>query len=254
MKSRGCFDRIIFVSLLLICFGGSSYFWFKFFVRGSSVATPNLIGMSASEARAHASDVGLSIELDSTKDRHSDQVVKEAVVWQNRNPGSLVKRGTRIIVGQSTGPRTLSVPDLSGQSPRTALLRFSQRNLTLGNVAYIDYFDQNGIISEDPPRGTVVAGETPVSLLVATPQPPQTYVMPDLIDRLHDRVRPHLEARGLKVTNVRFEVYPGIREGTIIRQFPLPGSPVSARHPITLVVSSNQIVDPEQGFSQEFEQ
>jgi len=50
-------------------------------------------------------------------------------------------------------------------------------------------------------------------------------------------MRPILESRGLEVPNVKYESYPGIADGIIIRQFPQQGSPVSSRDPITLVVS-----------------
>jgi beta-lactam-binding protein with PASTA domain len=51
--------------------------------------------------------------------------------------------------------------------------------------------------------------------------------------------RPILDAKGLKVSTVRSQVYPGIADGTIIRQFPLRGSPVSSRDAITVVVSTS---------------
>lgn len=236
----GCFQRLFFMTLLLVVFGGSSYFWFKFFVRGRSVPTPNLVGKTVPEARAIASDLGLVLQLDPNQDRHADKVAKDAVVWQNRSAGSLVKRGTRLHVGRSLGPLVLSVPDLTGETPRTALLRFAQRNLRLGNLAYVDTALNNGIVAADPPKGTVVAGQTAVSLLVGFPPPPAAYVMPDVINKSIDGVRPALEGRGLQVSNVKFESYPGIPEGTIIRQYPLPGHTVSSKDPISLVVTKNE--------------
>lgn len=235
---QGCFGKLFYTFLLFVAFGLSTYFWFTFFVRGRSVATPQLVGKSLADARAISSDRGLVLVVDNTRDRPSDNVLPEAVVWQNRAPGSLIKRGTRIYVGQSLGPTILSVPDLKGQSARTALLRFSQRNLRLGAVSYIDA-EGKGIIAEDPPAGTVVPGQTAVSLLMAVPPAPPRYVMPDLIDRHLTRVRPVLEVHGFSVTNVRFEPYPGIPDGTIIRQFPLAGSAVNAKDAITLVVAQN---------------
>jgi beta-lactam-binding protein with PASTA domain len=77
-------------------------------------------------------------------------------------------------------------------------------------------------------------------LLVAVPVPPPSFVMPDLIDYPLDTVRPSLERRGLKVSNVKFEAYPGIADGIIIRQFPLRGAEVSGRDPITVVVSRQE--------------
>lgn len=244
MNRSGCVGRLFFVTLLLIGFASSSYFWFTFFVRGRSVATPQLVGKSLTDARAICSDRGLILIIDNAKDRPSNNVMKGAVVWQNRAPGSLIKRGTRIYVGESLGPTILSVPDLTGQTPRTALLRFSQRNLKLGALSYVDAPGTNGIIAADPPIGTVVQGQTPVSLLIAYEAPPARYVMPDLIDRQLGAVRPVLEVNGLVVTNVRFESYPGIQDGTIIRQYPQPGAAVSQRDAITLVVTKNDAAMP----------
>ena len=65
-------------------------------------------------------------------------------------------------------------------------------------------------------------------------------VMPDLIDHPLDQVRPYLESHGLIVSTVKFEAYPGIRDGIIIRQFPLRGAPVSSRDPITIVVTRQE--------------
>jgi beta-lactam-binding protein with PASTA domain len=120
------------------------------------------------------------------------------------------------------------------------MLRLGQQNLKLGNLTYADMSGPAGVQAADPPRGTVVAAQTPVSLLVAVPPVPATYVMPDLIDQPIDEVRLTLEARGLTIGTVKFEAYPGIRDGIIIRQYPLRGAPVSGRDPITVVVSRQE--------------
>jgi len=39
---------------------------------------------------------------------------------------------------------------------------------------------------------------------------------------------------------VKFESYPGLPDGVIIRQYPLRGSPVSARDAITVVVTRQE--------------
>ena len=245
MNGRGgCLVRMLYMALLLGVFAGSSYLWFTIFVRGKSVATPNLIGRDIARAKAVSADRGIEILVDNSRDRHHDKVPVGAVVWQNRDPGALIKRGSRIYVGQSLGPLILQVPDLEGQSARTALLRFSQRNLKVGAVSYTHVPRANGIVVTDPPEGTVVAAETAVSLLIAYPSPAAPFVMPDLIDRNLAEVRPVLEGQGLQVSNVKFEPYPGIADGVIIRQFPLQGSPVSTRDPISLVVTKSDAALP----------
>jgi beta-lactam-binding protein with PASTA domain len=160
----------------------------------------------------------------------------------NSPPGAtnLIKRGTTIQVELSTGPLVLRVPDFGGERAGTAVLRLGQQNLKSGSMSYVDGSGEQGILAADPPKGTVVAAQTPVSLLVGVATPPPTFIMPDLIDRPLEKIRPYLEAHGLIVSTVKFEAYPGIRDGIIIRQFPLRGAPVSARDPITIVVSRQE--------------
>jgi len=237
---RGCLSNLLFGCLVVVFFGFSTYFWFNFFVRGRSLPTPNLIGKPVAEARALCLDDGITLDVDTEHLRNSDKVPAGYVAWQNRESGatSFIKRGARMKVQLSAGPLVIRVPDLDAQSPRTALLRLGQQNLKMGNVSYVEAAStKDGIVASEPPVGTVVAAQSPVSLLVNVPVVSQTYVMPDLIDHPLDSVRPGLEANGLHVATVKFEAYPGIADGIIIRQFPLRGAPVSGRDAISVVVS-----------------
>jgi serine/threonine-protein kinase len=238
---RGCLENVFFGVILLIVFGSSTYFWFTFFVKGRSLPTPNLIGRSIPEARAITRDLGVELEVDDVHRRNSDRVPLGNVVWQNRSPGatSFIKRGSRIRVELSAGPLVLHVPDFAGMTAGTAMLRLGQQNLRLYTLSYVGS-DAKGILEADPPKGTVVAPQTPISLLVGVPPAPPLYVMPDLIDERLDAVRPALEARGLVVSTVKYEAYPGIADGIIIRQYPLRGAPVSSRDGISVVVSRQE--------------
>jgi beta-lactam-binding protein with PASTA domain len=239
--NRGCLANLLFGVLLLIIFGSSTYFWFTYFVKGRSLPTPNLIGRTVAEARAITADLGVELEVDPTHRRNADKVPVGNVVWQNRTPGatSFIKRGSTIRVELSAGPLVLRVPDLTGETPGTSRLRLAQQNLSLAEVTYIGT-PAKGVLFVDPPPSTVVAPQSGVSLLVSTPPPPSAFVMPDLIDRRLDEVRPALESRGLTVATVKFETYPGIADGIIIRQYPLRGAPVSTRDPISVVVSRQE--------------
>jgi serine/threonine-protein kinase len=241
--NRGCLYNAFFGLLLLIAFGSSTYFWFTFFVKGRSLPTPNLIGRSISDARKITQDLGVELQVDERHRRNSDKVPVGNIVWQNRTPGatSFIKRGSTMRVELSAGPLVLRVPDFAGVTPGTGMLRLGQQNLKLGSLSYVAT-DATGILAADPPKGTVVAPQTGVSLLVAIPPPTLQYVMPDLIDRPLDTVRPALEARGLHVATVKYEAYPGIADGIIIRQYPLRGASVGTRDPISVVVSRQEEV------------
>lgn len=238
---RGCLESLLFGTLLLLVFGGSTYFWFTFFVKGRSLPTPNLIGRSVQQARAITQDLGVDLEVVTDHRRNSDRVPVGHIAWQNRTPGAanFIKRGSTIRVELSAGPLVLRVPDFTGMTAGTGMLRLGQLNLKLGKLTYVPTV-ATGIMAADPPKETVVGPQSEVSLLVAVPPLPAQYVMPDLIDRPLDQVRPSLEIRGLTVSTVKYEAYPGIADGIIIRQYPLRGSPVSSRDPISVVVSRQE--------------
>ena len=219
-------------------------------MKGRSLPTPNLIGKPVVEARAITSDLGIELEVDDEHRRNSDTVPIGHIVWQNRAPGatSFMKRGTTLRVELSAGPQILRVPELQGESQGTSLLRLGQQNLKVGHLSYVERGTDRGVLAADPPQGTVLSAQKPVSLLLAVEPPPPTYVMPDLIDLGLEQVRAALERRGLTVSTVKYEAYPGIADGVIIRQYPLRGAPVHARDPISLVVSRAEesgFVEPE---------
>lgn len=238
---RGCLYHVLFGALLLLIFGSSTYFSFTFFVKGRSLPTPNLIGRSVSDARKMTQDLGVDLLVDESHRRNDDKVPVGHIVWQNRTPGatSFIKRGSALRVELSAGPLVLRVPDLDGASAGTAILRLGQQNLKPGTMTYVASATP-GVLAADPPKTTVVAPQTGVALLIGVPPPPAEYVMPDLIDRPFDRVRPALESRGLQVSTVKYEAYPGIADGTVIRQYPLRGAPVSTNDPISVVVSRQE--------------
>ncbi|MGK2856710.1 MAG: PASTA domain-containing protein [Thermoanaerobaculia bacterium] len=241
MRLRGCVFNFAFVCLLAVAFGASSYFWFKFWVRGKSIPTPSLIGRTLTESRAVCSDLGLVVVVDNSKDRHGDNVLAGNVVWQNRAPESLIKRGTRIHVGQSLGPLVLRVPDITGKSARTSMLQLSQKNLRLGVISYFPGGTMENAGATEPAIGEVVGEQSAVSVAIALPKPEPAFVMPDLINRRLDDVKYRLENYGFLLSNVKLEPYPGVDDGTIIRQYPLPGGKVRRGEPISLVVSLQEI-------------
>jgi beta-lactam-binding protein with PASTA domain len=64
------------------------------------------------------------------------------------------------------------------------------------------------------------------------------FVMPDLVYQDYNRVRSFFESRGFRLGSVKFEAYEGAGDGTILRQFPLAGHPLSRRDAISLVVAT----------------
>jgi len=136
----------------------------------------------------------------------------------------------------SAGPRTTTVPELIGQTERTARLRLQQDGVDLGSVSEFrspDY-PADAVVSQDPPP----AAKAPtVSLLLNRGEEATTYVMPDVIGMDGNRVSDALRERGFRVTITGSQPYPGVPPGTVVRQQPQGGFRVAASDAISLEVS-----------------
>lgn len=201
-----------------------------------------------SEARAFLSDTGLDLALEEERNSYSDEIPTDAVVWQSVEQGTRVKRGSRVSVARSLGPLVTRIPDLAGESTRSALIELTDRGLVIRELSNINIEEVAGIVASSPSAETDVGRNTPVSILIAGNSTHLRYVMPDLIDGTIDVARQRLERMGFRIAPLRYEMYPGIGDGVIIRQSPLPGNPVTKASLITLTVSrggSSEFSDPQ---------
>lgn len=230
---------IAYAGVLFVLFVLSAYTAFNLFVRSGVTRTPDLTGLGEEEARNLLAAQGLEWVTEEGSGRYSESVAAGAVVLQRPRAGSLVKRGSRVEAVLSLGPERVTVPDLKGQALPAAQVALAASGLVLGRTVAV-YSSQSGpgsVVEQQPQARTAVAPETPVDLLVALAAAPETYVMPDLVYRDYEEVRRFFDQRGLAMGSIRFEPYEGVAAGVILRQFPLPGHPLSRRDVVSLVVA-----------------
>ena len=110
------------------------------------------------------------------------------------------------------------------------------------NVGSRIFQSSGSVLQQDPDPGEAVAPATGVNLLLAMSVPRERYVMPDLVYRNYEQVRPYFEQLGFKFGSVKFERYEGVAAGVILRQFPLPGHPLTREDAVSLVVATADAV------------
>jgi beta-lactam-binding protein with PASTA domain len=204
-------------------------------LRTREVQVPPLTGKTVNEATGLLTEAGLNLKVEEGR-RLDPKVPAGQIVTQDPAAGVRTRRERSVKVWVSGGPRSTTIPELSGESERTAQLRLQQEGLGLSYIAEIS--------SADYPAGTIVAqspaprtNAAQVALLVNRGERGARYVMPDLIGVDGSRAAELLRARGFRATVVGDHPYPGVAPGIVLRQNPQAGFQIAPGEPISLEVS-----------------
>ena len=221
---------------LLTVVGVSAVLTMRVLLASQEVVVPSVIGQRVPDAgdRLHRVDLLLRVE----GRRHHPTVPQDSIVSQEPEAGTALKVRRSVRVWLSLGPDRVIVPEVEGQSVRSARLALDQAAAPLARVLEIDDLAPQGtVILQHPAAGQSTASGKGVTLVVSRGKAGVDYVMPDVIGKPADRVLTELAAAGLHVSDLRYRSYPGVSPGTVIKQSPAPGYRVDSRSAIILDLS-----------------
>ena len=204
-------------------------------LRAREVAVPDLRGRTVADATTILTEVGLTVKVDEAK-QLDPKIPADRILRQEPAGGVTTRRQRSVRVWLSSGPRVVTIPELSGETERTAQLRLQADGLAVVGLDEIrsNEYPADAVVAQTPPpqtRGTEVA------LLVNRGDRSTTYVMPDLIGVNGDRAGELLRSRGFRVAVVGEQPYPGVPAGIVLRQTPQAGFQIAPGEPISLEVS-----------------
>jgi serine/threonine-protein kinase len=204
-------------------------------LRASEVPVPDFTNRTANEASVVAAGLGLALRVDDVK-RMDPKVAAGRILAQDPSPGATARRQRTVRVWVSSGPRSTTVPGVTGETERTAQLRLTQNGFPPSTVSEIrsQDFPADVVVAQEPPAKSPGAS---VSLLVNRSDRGATYVMPDLIGVNGDRAAEALRQRGFRMAVVGSNPYPGIPAGIVLRQSPQAGFQIAPGEPVSLEVS-----------------
>lgn len=226
--------------VVVLIFGLAAYTSFSLFVRSGVTTVPAVEGLSRGEAAARLADQGLRLRGVEEEGRYHEKVPAGSIVQQSPDARTLVKRGSSVSVVLSRGPQRVEVPDLAGKRLPEAQALLSGNGLTVGRIlgAFSETGSTGSVLASDPGPGATIPPSAPVHVLLALSVPSERFVMPDLVYRDYEDIRRYFERQGFRFGNVKFERYEGVSAGVILRQYPLPGHPVTRQDNISLVVAT----------------
>ena len=177
-----------------------------YIIRVKNGRVPALKNQPMNKASKELRLVGLRIAIRDTV--YSELVTPGNVVEQTPNPGQPIKKGRRVFVDLSQGPRLHEVPNIKGGSIRDARLQIWGNQLQLGDLVYVSSatVPQGVVLRQHPRAGTAIAREGNVHIEVSSGSPNDPKRVPNVkgtsIDTAEDSLRKYEMLLGTIVERV----------------------------------------------------
>lgn len=158
----------------------SAFITMRMAIHGREVKVPNIAGLNLQDASRKANAMGLRLNVENRF--YSADTPAGNILAQSPAPGTTVRRAWAVRVTESLGPQQVSIPNVVGQSERTASINIRRLSLDLGTIASIQTPEEGGVVVAQTPSPNAVGVEQPrVSLLLNDPaESPPAFVMPSL--------------------------------------------------------------------------
>jgi serine/threonine-protein kinase len=201
------------------------------------VTVPDLTNLTVEQAEQALRPLGLRVTR--SGERFDAFVPRGFVLAQDPAAGMSVRGRKHVAIVVSLGEEFSSVPELSGESVRTARMLIDRAGLRAGAIVQAPSEDAGAglVAGSDPAAEAVLQRSSPVHLLVSTGTVTESFVMPDLLGREITGVRRQLEAFGFRIERTRGAA----SVGTIVAQDPPPGARITRADVIKLSTSGRVI-------------
>jgi serine/threonine-protein kinase len=236
-RSLGAF--VLLVGLALVAFGTGLWLFNRVvmprLIHGiSQVEVPDVRGLTLE--RAEQALRAADLQLSRAGERFDPTVARGFILSQDPSPGTPVRGRKRVQVVLSLGEEFSSVPELFGESQRSAVQLLHSAGLKLGGItlAPSDEVGEGLVAGSDPGPESVLPQGSSVQLLLSTGSGEESVVMPDLLGHEVSGIRRQLEAVGFKV-----KVSGG--SGTVVTQRPAAGSRITRETEIDLQATGRVI-------------
>jgi beta-lactam-binding protein with PASTA domain len=181
----------------------SAFITMRLAIHGREVKVPNLTGLTLSEASKQTRSLGLILTLENRF--YSPNTPPGHILAQSPAPGVPVRRQWAVRVTESLGAQQVAIPDVLGQSERTASINIRRLGLELGAVAHVAAPGEPGVVIAQTPAPNSAGVDRPrVSLLLSEPaqaESPDAFVMPSLAGLTLAGAAARAYAAGLRIVS-----------------------------------------------------
>jgi eukaryotic-like serine/threonine-protein kinase len=166
----------------------------------------------------------------------SQSVPAGAVISSDPSGGVNARQGSQVTLKVSSGPKSVSVPLVVGESEAVATAEIRSRGLTVNVVQRRSSTPKEQVIAQAPDAGTRVDQGSQVTLEVSTGAAKVT--VPNVIGKTRSGAASILHAQGFQVSVKEQSVDVAAQDGRVIDQFPSPNSSEAKGSTVTIFVGN----------------
>jgi serine/threonine-protein kinase len=229
----------MFVSAIV---GVACYFSFNMVMNAlvhnkKEVATPNIVGKSLYNALEELSSKGFGLKKEA--EETNQNVPAGTILRQNPVAQMLVREGKIIKVTISQGGEMIYVPNLVGQTIRSADIALKHSTLVMGEVLrkFSVVTEKDIVISQDIAAGSRIDKDSVVNIVVSNGTPTEDMVlMPNFINKNIEEAKTWALQHNI-ILNVVNEENSSVAVGTIVKQYPKADDDITGVKSINLNVA-----------------
>ncbi|MHB1733911.1 MAG: Stk1 family PASTA domain-containing Ser/Thr kinase [Ferrimicrobium acidiphilum] len=198
----------------------------------TTVLVPNVTGAGEQGATSALTRAGLQSNI---QFRNSSQS-SGTVIGESPRGGSRAKKGSTVTLLVSSGPASVTVPNVKGQSSATAESTLLAKSFNVSTNYKRASASQGTVIGESPAAGQSVAKGSTVILTVSSG--PSQLTVPNVAGDSLATASNKLGSDGLQVGSVSYQTSNSVPSGDVISTSPSSGSQVAPNSSVNLTVSS----------------
>jgi beta-lactam-binding protein with PASTA domain/tRNA A-37 threonylcarbamoyl transferase component Bud32 len=240
-RSRGPVALAIVVALAVAL---SLVAWAMAYGPLSTTTTPGLLTLTRSAAAAKAHQSGLSVKVEGHA--YSETAPVGTVVQTDPQPGQSVDKGGTVGLILSKGPERHAVPSVTGLTEEKARGLLHDNHLAIATPVRKNSLTvpKNTVISVDPPTGTSLKRNAPVTLTVS--DGPRPVGVPNMVGVTLDQAKAALADMKL-VPDVHYKHDDTIPKDQVMSQTPVGNATALQGSKVRLVVSNGPPMVPVPG-------
>jgi serine/threonine-protein kinase len=202
----------------------------------STTEVPDVLGLSEQDARKRMKRAGFRAVISREA---STKVPEGSIIRSDPGPGVAVERGSRVTLIVSTGPRTVTVPDVVGQDQKEAASRLSEEGLNVVVRERSSGEQVDTVVGQTPSSGQQIDEGSTVTLFVSNGKLKE---VPDVVGLDQAGAEADIRDAGFGVSVRTRDVEEPDRDGRVLSQTPPAGK--ERRKGDTVVITVGKLTTP----------